>query len=236
VDDYLSEKEQVERLRGWWRENGWFLIGGVALGLLGIFGYNQYFAYKDRQAEAAGALYGQVKNYTEDNNLEQAVALLEQLRAEYPRNAYTQQAALLVARAAVVSDPERAQRELRAAMEGSSDPELAMIARLRLARVLAYREQYQDALALLDGVTEPGQFAGLINEIRGDIHAARGDADAARAAYLAAMVAPGAELIDRSFLQIKLSDLPSAAARASEGASAPAETPAAPPAAEGEGA
>jgi hypothetical protein len=59
-------------------------------------------------------------------------------------------------------------------------------------------------------VPEPGQFAGRIAEIKGDIHAARGETDAARTAYLEAMVAPGAELLDRGFLQMKLSDLPGA--------------------------
>lgn len=234
MDDYLSEKEQLDRLRQWWRENGWFLIGGVALGLLGLYGYNQYYAFQARESEGAAALYIGVKEAAEGSNLENASALLERLRAEHPGHAYTHQAALLVARAALIGDPERAQRELRAAMEGSSDPELAMIARLRLARVLVYREQYQEALALLDAVTEPGQFAGLINEIRGDIHVARGEPDAARTAYLAAMVAPGAELIDRSFLQIKLADLPSGAASspAPEAAPAPA-TPAVEPQGEG---
>ena len=57
-------------------------------------------------------------------------------------------------------------------------------------------------------VPEAGQFAGRIAEIRGDIHVALGETDAARTAYLEAMVAPGAELLDRGFLQMKLSDLP----------------------------
>ena len=68
MDDYLSDKEQVERLRQWWRENGWFLLGGVALGLLGLYGYNQYFAYQDRQAEGAQVLYESVRQATDDSD------------------------------------------------------------------------------------------------------------------------------------------------------------------------
>ena len=82
MDDYLSDKEQVERLRQWWRENGWFLIGGVALGGLAILGYNQYFAYQDRQGESAAALYAQVKSETEDGDTEEAEARFAELRSE----------------------------------------------------------------------------------------------------------------------------------------------------------
>ena len=210
MDDYLSDKEQVERLRQWWRENGWFLIGGVALGLLAIYGYNQFFAYQDRQAEAAYALYDAISAEVEDGDTAAAEAQLADMRSEFPDQAYTHQAALLVASKQVVTAPDAAAEKLRYVMEQSDDPELAMVARLRLARVLAYREQHQEALAVLD-VPEPGQFAGRIAEIRGDIHVALGETDAARSAYLEALVASGAELLDRSFLQMKLADLPGAA-------------------------
>jgi predicted negative regulator of RcsB-dependent stress response len=233
VDDYLSDKEQVERLRQWWRENGWFLIGGAALGLLALYGYNQYFSYQHRQSEAAAAAYAVVKQETDDGDVAGATARFAQMRTEFPDNAYTHQAALLLASAEVVTAPDAAAEKLRLTMEQSDDAELAMIARLRLARVLAYREQYPEALALLD-VPEPGLFLGRIAEIRGDIHAARGEAEAARSAYLEAMVAPGAELLDRSFLQMKLADLPSATPAAGgspeaapDSAAEPAEAPSA---------
>lgn len=207
MDEYLSDKEQVERMRQWWRENGWFLIGGVALGLLGLYGYNQYFAYRDRQSEEAAALYAAIKQETEDGDTEDAATRLAEMRSQFPDHVYTHQAALLLASAEIVTAPDAAAEKLRFTMEQSDDPELAMVARLRLARVLAYRDQHQEALALLE-VPEAGQFGGRIAEIRGDIHVALGETDAARTAYLQAMVAPGAELLDRSFLQMKLSDLP----------------------------
>jgi predicted negative regulator of RcsB-dependent stress response len=230
VDDYLSDKEQVERLRQWWRENGWFLLGGVALGLLGLYGYNQYFAYRDRQSEDAGALYLQITQATESNDRTAAEAAFDQLRAEFPDNVYTHQAALLVAKSEVVIAPDSAAEKLRFTMEQSSDPELAMIARLRLARVLAYREQHQDALAVLN-VPDAGQFAGRIAEIKGDIHAAMGETDAARSAYVEAMIAPGAELLDRGFLQMKIADLPGAAAAAPADTASSQSVPSAEPAA-----
>jgi predicted negative regulator of RcsB-dependent stress response len=229
VDEYLSDKEQVERLRQWWRENGWFLLGGVALGLLGLYGYNQYFAYQDRRSEGAAELYAQIRQAADDRDTAAAEAAFAQLRSEFPDTAYTYQASLLVASAEVVTAPDSAAEKLRFTMEESSDPELAMVARLRLARVLAYREQYQEALALLE-VPAPGQFAGRIAEIKGDIHVALGETAAARMAYLQAMVTPGAELLDRSFLQMKIADLPGGtpeAAATTDASTAPAADPAA---------
>jgi predicted negative regulator of RcsB-dependent stress response len=220
VDEYLSDKEQLERLRQWWRENGWFLLGGAAVGLLALYGYNEFFAYRNRQAEEAGALYASVKAALDDSDTAAATTRFEELRQEHPEHAYTYQAAMLLASAELVSAPDAAESKLRLAMEGSDDPDLAMIARLRLARVLAYREQYDEALALLE-VETPGQFAGRINDIKGDIHVARGETDAARTAYLEAMVAPGAELLDRSLLQMKLSDLPGARADAAPAPAVP---------------
>ena len=207
MDDYLTDKEQFERLRQWWSENGWFLIGGLAIGLLALYGYRQYNAYRDGQSESAAVLYEAVKTAVDAGNAAAAETSFDQLRTDHPSHAYTYQAALLVARAEVVTAPDKAAEHLRLTMEGTDDPDLAMVARLRLARVLAYREQYDDALKLLE-TESPGQFAGRLSEIKGDIHLARGDADAARTAYLEAMIASGADLLDRTYLQMKLADLP----------------------------
>lgn len=226
MDEFLSEKEQIERLRQWWRENGWFLIGGAALGALLLFGWNQYQQYQDRQAEEAAEIYTSLKELADaGSDSAAAAALVTRLREEYPDSAYTDQGGLLLARMLLVSAPERAAEELRHVMENTDERELSLIARLRLARVLAYREEYDEALRMLE-IDDPGRFAGRISEIRGDIYAAQGRHDEARTAYLSAMSGAGAEVLDRNYLQMKLNDLPSGTAAADD--SAPAAPSAAP--------
>ncbi len=228
MDEYLSEKEQVERIREWWRDNGWFLLGGAVLGGLLLFGWHQYQDYRTRQAEQASALYQEIEQATDANKPADADALLARLRSDFPKSAYTDQAGLLIARTLVISAPDRAADELRYVMDHTNESEMGMIARLRLARVLAYRQKYDEALTLLS-IDDPGTFAGRFNEVKGDIYAAQGKVDEARSAYLAALVADGSELLDRNFLQMKLNDLPQAAAQNAAQTSVPnaAATPAA---------
>lgn len=224
MDEFTSEKEQIERIREWWNENGWYLIGGVVLGVAGIFGYGRYQDYVAGDAEAAAALYRQVEAAANDDNLVDVERLLGVLRSEHEDSAYTDQAALLAARVHLVRDTDRAVAELRDVM-ASEDADLATVARLRLARVLAYQEKYDEALALLD-IPEPGPFAARIADIRGDIYVATDDRQAAQLAFTEALVAPGAELLDRNFVQMKLTDLTNPARAATQEPAAETAVPA----------
>jgi predicted negative regulator of RcsB-dependent stress response len=211
LDEFLSEKEQLERIRAWWRENGWYLVGGAVLGALLLFGWNRYRAHELQQAELASALYDELREAVEANTENRAREILAEIERDYPSTPYADQAALLVARLDVVRNPEAAESELRQVMEQSDDPGLARIARLRLARLLAYREAYTEALALLEAERDPGPFAARFDEVIGDIQVALGNHEAARAAYQRALSSPAGEiLLDRNFVQMKLDDLPAA--------------------------
>ena len=212
MDEYLSDRERIEAIRAWWHENGWYLIGGLALGALLLFGWNRYQAREVQLAEAAGERYAELREAVAAGTANRARELYAELLAEYPGSPYTDQAALLVARMDLIGRPDNAEAELRRVIEQSADPGLQNIARLRLARQLLYRESYRDALALLE-VSEPGPFAARFNEVRGDIHVALGDHDAARRAYQRALATPAGDLLlDRTIVQMKLDDLPVPAA------------------------
>jgi predicted negative regulator of RcsB-dependent stress response len=213
VDEFLSEQEQVERLREWWRDNGWFIVGGVVLGVGGLFGWNQYQTYLTDRAEAAAALYLELQDAVEDGDKDDALELSARVNGEYANSPYGDQAGLAMARLFMeASEPERAATTLRDVMENTRDPEFGLVARLRLARVLAYLEKYAEALALIEAV-DPGRFRGRYSEVMGDIHVAQGDMERARAAYAQALSETEPGLVDRALVQMKLDDL----SRASSG-------------------
>ncbi len=207
MDDLLSEKEQLEKIRAWWQEYGWYLLGGVVLGAAMLYGKFQYDEYRAAQSEAAGNLYEDLRLSINDDADAESLALLEQLREEYPSSPYTDQAGLLMAIMYLQNgSPRQAIESLEYTLENTDDEYLAMVARTRIARLMVSSGRYDEALEVLDAV-EPGNFAARFSEIRGDIYFAQGDTDNARIAYLAALNSDQVELVDRSLIQMKIDDL-----------------------------
>ncbi|MGD9292366.1 MAG: tetratricopeptide repeat protein, partial [Gammaproteobacteria bacterium] len=98
MDDYLSEKEQVQKIREWWRENGPYVIAGLVLGIGGLVGWNYWKSYKISQAEEAGAIYMQLSEMAESGDQAAAAAALADLEADYAGTPYLDQARLMMAR------------------------------------------------------------------------------------------------------------------------------------------
>ena len=216
MDDYLSEKEQIERLRDWFKENGQSIIVGLALGLAIVGGTYYWRPYREGKLQEASMVYRELLGAVDGKEKDKALELAGKLDG-YWRTPYASQAALALARMYREADePEAAATQLRQVIDKSHDDELVHIARLRLARVLLYQEQADAALAVLSD-TDDSKFASRYHEVRGDALAALGRSDEARAEYELALQALG-DQGDRSLLEMKLNDIatpsPSAAADA----------------------
>jgi predicted negative regulator of RcsB-dependent stress response len=208
VDEYLSEKEQIERIRAWWKENGAWIIVGIGVGVLGLAGWNWWKAYKIEQAEEASAIYATLSTAASSGRTDAARAELDRLQADYSGTPYPQQGRLALAAALVLAgETAEATALLETAMAATDDPELALVARLRLARLLASSGEGDRALEVA-GVDDAGTFAAALAEVRGDVLAGRGDVEGARQAYREALagVALGG-VIDEAFVRMKLEAL-----------------------------
>ncbi len=200
-----DEYEQSERVQQWLRQNGLSIVVGIAIGLVGIFGWQQWNKHKaDHQAEAAN-LYQQVQVAVESGKTENADALTEQLTKDYTDTPY-----------ALFAMSDRAERQVRAkqldkaleslnwAQSHAGDDSLKALVQLRMARVLLAQGKGADALAALDRVPAKN-YDGIAQELRGDVLVKLGRPDDARKAYEAAKAALG-ENAPQS-VQMKIDDL-----------------------------
>ncbi len=203
MDEYLSEKEQIQVIKTWWKENGTFVIAGLVLGIGGLAGWNYWKSYKLSRAEAAGAVYESLAMAVDGGDPGAAAADLETLASDYSATPYLDQGRLLMARLLVQQgDLQAAAGELEAVVASTGDPELERVARTRLARVLLAAGDDGRALEVLD-LSRAGAFAARFHEIRGDILASRGEAQAAFEEYELALKETAEGVIDRGAVRLK---------------------------------
>lgn len=211
VDEYLDEREQAERLKNWFKENWLWLVAGVGIGLGGLYGSRAWDAHLDRRSQEAAGQFAQLLEAIDAQGPEAGLALVDPLVENYGGTPYADQARLVAARVHVEKgDLDEAAGRLRQVAEGSKDPELAMVARLRLARVESAAGRHEAALALLDAAASPA-IAPRIDELRGDVLLAKGDRAGALAAYERARTGaegrPSAALVDAETLGLKIEAL-----------------------------
>ena len=205
--DYLTDEEQVERLKSWWNENGRSVVVTVVLAVAGIAGWRWYDAARIESLQAASEAYEYYLAATGDARAE----LAARLEADYGDTSYATFARLHQAKeAAGANDSEGALTVLRQVVETDASPLLQDIARLRIARLLQEQGESSAALDVLAGVTSQG-FRVQVLELKGDIHLGNGERELAHQAYLSAD-AEMREGDQRPILQIKVDDTAPAAA------------------------
>lgn len=205
----LSEKEQIEVIRSWWRENGRYVISGIVIGAGLLFGWN-YWNDQQRAAEVgASSLYETLLAEVSDSDVTAAEAAAQRLFEEFDSTTYALQARLAMSRLYMdTGRDEDAADELRQLLASGREPEMEMVARLRLAKILLYQGKPDEVVPLLEGYRDTA-FAARYSEALGDAYLAQERIEDAAEAYTAALAdSPNAPTVDRTLIQMKLYDLP----------------------------
>ncbi len=213
---HLSEEEQLEALKRWWKDYGKLVVAAVIIAVVAYFGYTAWQDQKRQKAEKASEVYEQLlklvnvepgKTLT-DSDKATASHLAAELKDANSKSMYAYSAAFFLAKIAVEDGKlDAAVNELKWVLSAKPDAATEQLARLRLARVLTAQKAYPDALAQLS--PEPATaFTAEYAEARGDILKSQGDLDAARTAYEKALAATDPQQQERfMLLQMKVDDL-----------------------------
>ena len=220
---HLTEEEQLEMLKRWWKDHGQSLVIGVILALGAYLAWQWWQGSQRAQAEAASSQYQQL---VEAMAVEPGVAptdemratakhLAGQLKTDHTDSLYAKSAALFIAKLAVESDDlVAAASELQWVLAQKPAAALERLARLRLARVQTAQGEHDQALQTLNAaVATEGNadtYAAAYAQVQGDIYLAQGKPEQARTAYASAMDKIAAEEgAQREILQMKIDDLQS---------------------------
>ncbi len=213
---HLSEEEQLEVLKRWWKDYGKTVIIAVLVAAVGYFGYTTWQDQKRQKAEKASEVYEQLlklanaepgKTLT-DADKATIAHLAGELKDGNSKSMYAHSAAFFLAKLAVEENKlDAAVNELKWVLSAKPEAATEQLARLRLARVLTAQKSYADALAQLS--PEPAAaFTSEYAEARGDILKLQKDLDAARTAYEKALAATDPQQQERfMLLQMKIDDL-----------------------------
>lgn len=200
MDEYLSERQQVEQVKAWVKENAVWAIGGLVIGFGLLFGMKQWNLYTARQAQGAAEQYQSVLQALSANDTSGADKIVKTLSDDYSRTPYADLANLAYVRFDVESGRlEAAATRLQTVVKTTRDPELTQIARQRLARVEAALGKFDDALKTLGDDKGPA-FA----DVRGDVLFQKGDHAAAVDAWKSVFAAGEQRGIDRQITELKI--------------------------------
>jgi len=160
------------------------------LALAAGFGWQQWKVYEVNLSESASHDYQallqelSIGSATPNGDLTKAVNLAEKIKDQYSSTSYAQFTALQLAKlAAQKGDLEEARKQLRWVLaKAPAKSDIADIAQLRLARVLASTGDTNQALEIL-AKGEGGTYAASYAIAKGDIYMQMARYDDARNAY-----------------------------------------------------
>jgi predicted negative regulator of RcsB-dependent stress response len=211
VDELLSEKEQIEQMRGWWSEYGGYVIGGLGLGIALLAGLNYYQDSRLEEQLQGSALYETLIGHVASGSLEEAEVVAAELDTDYASTSYAAQGKLVLARLYMDKNRDQDAADVLGELVASdSDEAVKHVARARLARVLMYQGKAQEVVDLLDG-QESAAFSAAYNELLGDAYHALGRIEDAQVAYQTVLLDPMSQgTVDQQLVQWKALDLPEA--------------------------
>lgn len=186
MSENLTEEQQVEELKKWWKENGRSIVIGAVLGIALIGGWQVWNNYRDSQAEKGAILYDKFASLILRDDKVSAQKEFNTLNDEHGGTIYVDFARLQLAMSEGNNgNQETAADYLQQVVSAGVDEGLKQVAALRLARVYLAQNKTGEAREMLKHVTDKAFEADAL-AIEGQAALAEGNKEAARIALEAA--------------------------------------------------
>jgi predicted negative regulator of RcsB-dependent stress response len=203
----MTEDEQLEVMKKWWKRYGNIVTVFLSLILLCIAGYRYMNWHHDKLTQQASITYENMMVALSNQNIKSVRSYANELIKDHTRSVYADAAHMTLAKIYVSKNKlDQAKDELSTVANQSSMPALKQIAKIRIARLLAAKKSYSDALSELSTI-EDETYLPVINELRGDIYGATGQYQEAISAYRLAIDEVKMNGMGNLFLEMKTNEL-----------------------------
>lgn len=204
---YMTEDEQLEVIKKWWKRYGNMVTVFLSLILLCIAGYRYMHWHQDKLKQQASITYENMMVSFSNQNIKEVRSYANQLIKDYDNSVYADVAHMTLAKIYVSKNKlAQAQSELQIVAEKSDMNSLKQIAKIRIARLLAAEKSYTNALKELSSIVDE-TYLPVINELKGDIYGATGQYQEAITAYRLAIDEVKTNGMGNLFLEMKTNEL-----------------------------
>lgn len=204
---YMTDEEQVERLKRMWDKYGNIFSSIILVGAMAIVGWQWWQKHVAKVSFQASAIYEQLLTSASKQDETGVTAHAANLKKNYAKSPYADIAALTLSKQLVDEKQyAKASEQLQWVIDNGKHKALQQIARLRLARILLSQKQYEKGLTTLSKMTDSA-FEPMAAELRGDLFLSQGKREQARMAYTKALLNVPEKTLAHALIQMKLNDI-----------------------------
>ncbi|MGL5741095.1 MAG: YfgM family protein [Legionella sp.] len=206
---YMTEEEQLESIKKWWKKYGNLVTIILSLILFAIAGSRYFNWHQDKLTQQASIAYEHMMVALSNQNTKAVKSYANELIHDHANTVYADAAHMTLAKLYVSKNKlDKATEELQTVATSGKMLALKQIAKIRIARILAAEKSYTDALKELTSVDDT-TYLPVINELKGDIYGATGQYQEALSSYKLALDEVKKNGMGNLFLEMKTKEVAS---------------------------
>jgi predicted negative regulator of RcsB-dependent stress response len=206
---YMTEDEQLESIKKWWKRYGTVISVCLSIILLSVVGYRYLHWHQEKMKQQASVTYEKMMNEFSNENTKAVRSYANDLIKNHTASVYADVAHMTLAKLYLSKDKfDRAKEELQVVVTNSKINTLKQTARIRIARILAAQNAYSQAFEVLSTVDD-SIYLPVINELKGDMYASQKKYQDAISSYRVATDEVKSKDITNLFLEMKTNELAS---------------------------
>lgn len=180
MNDYVTEKEQLEMFRKWWNNWGKYVGLAILIGLIVGLGWRYWSKTQTRKSQNASMIYTSMSNAHLSKNAKLTQEMAALLIKKYKKTPYAAFAAMLEAKQALQKKQDTlAIKKLQWVLTHNKIALLKQLARLRIARIQLAQKQPKTALLTLKTM-EDVAFKPMVEYVQSAAYTQLGNAKKAR--------------------------------------------------------